>query len=168
MRSNSIQFNQGYSLLEVVITIVVIGILSAVVVPSFKATSQHSVTTQADDLRRNLSHIQFMSISQGQRLRLSVNSSGSKYTVESCSDAACSSTTAVIDPVTKQNFSVNMTDGVKLTPVNSTLLFDSIGRPQDAGGLISSIPAKTYMLSVTGRSVTVTVQPITGFAETHY
>jgi MSHA pilin protein MshC len=154
--------NGGFTLVEFVITIIVIGILSAVVLPYINATAQRSVLTQADEFRRNLSHIQLMAISQSQRMRMSVNSGGTNYTVVSCANSACSATSPVTDPATGANFSVNMTNGVTLAPAGSNLDFDSLGRPQTGGSLSTS--AKTYTLGASGLSVPVSVLPITGFA----
>ena len=164
MPSTSQFSNSGYSLVELVITIIVIGILAAVVLPNMDALGQHRVNTQADEFRRNLSHIQLMAISQSQRLRLTINAAGTNYSVFSCANAACAAPVAVIDPNTGAIFSVNLTNGVTLAPVNNNLDFDSLGRPQAGGALIAAIPARAYTLSGSGRNVTVSVLPITGFA----
>lgn len=74
----------------------------------------------------------------------------------------------LVDPATGLNFSVALTDGVTLSPANDTLDFDSLGRPQSGGSLIATIPARSYTLIGSGRSVSVTVLPITGFAQTIY
>lgn len=155
--------SSGFTLVEFIVTIIVIGILSAVVLTNLNTVAQHSVITQADEFRRNLSHIQLMAISQGQRLRLSVNAGGTSYSVVSCNTSACTATSAVTDPATGQNpFSVTLTDGVTIAPTSSTLDFDSLGRPQSGGSLITG--TKTYTLSGSGQSAFVGVLPITGFA----
>lgn len=156
----------GFTLVELVIAIVIIGILSAVVITNISARAQHSVTVQADEFRRNLSHLQLLAISQSSRLRLSVNAAGTNYTVVSCTTSACTATSALTDPVTGQNFSVDLTDGVTLAPASNILDFDSLGRPQSGGNLITA--ARSYTLSGNSRSVSVTVLPITGFAQTAY
>lgn len=153
----------GFTLVELVITIILIGILSAVVMTNISAKAQHSVTTQADEFRRNLSHLQLLAISQGVRLRLTTASTG--YTVVVCTTSACTATNALADPATGQNFSVPLTDGVTFSSA-STLDFDSLGRPQSGGSLITT--ASSYTLSGSGRCVSVTVLPITGFAQTNY
>jgi len=157
--------SRGYSLLELVITIVVIGTLTAFMMPNMNAMAQHRVTTQADELRRNLSHIQLLAISQSQRLRLSVNAAGNNYTVTACNNAACAAPVAATDPATGQNFSVDLTDNVTFAAANrnTNLDFDSLGRPQAGAALIAA--ARSYTLSGGGRSVAVSVLPITGFAQ---
>ena len=161
----------GFTLIELVVTLVIMGVLSAVVIANMNAQSKHSATAQADQLRRDISHIQFLAISQDRRFRLSVASTGSSYTVYFCdTPTSCPTTNTVTDPATGQNFSVTLTDGVTLSPAPDNLDFDSLGRPQSGGNLISNNPARTYALTGGGsnHNVTVTVLPITGFAQTTY
>lgn len=161
---------RGFTLVELVITIILIGILSAVAVTRITAQAQHSVTVQADLLRRNLSHLQLLAISRAARLRLTVPANGASYTVTylACPTNACTVGSIVTDPATGQSFSVPLTDGATLSPASSTLDFDSLGRPTSNTGLLTGVPARTYTLSGNGRSVTVSVAPITGFAQTTY
>lgn len=162
----------GFTVVELVITMVLIGILSAVVANRIGAKGQHSVNVQADLLRRNLSHLQLLAISESVRLNLTVVSGG--YTVSSCSASDCTGT--VTDPATGAAFSVNVTanddgsaSGVTFTGGIGSYYFDSLGRPVSAatGATLLTGPS-TFQLSGSGRAVTVTVQPITGFASTSY
>ena len=137
---------------------VVIGILSAAAAIWLTARTAHSATVQADQFRRNLSHIQLLAISTGARLRLTVASDS--YTVTSCPTPSCSPTNPVTDPASGQNFSVSLTDGVTLS--GTTLDFDSLGRPQLNGNWITS--NTTYTLSGSGTCVDISVRPLTGFA----
>lgn len=165
---------RGFTLIELVITIVIIGILSAVVMVNFGAKAQHSVTVQADEFRRNLSHMQLLAISQGLRLKLKVDATS--YTVTSCPDSNCDG--VVTDPATGASFSTTLTDDVKFVDSSGAALgaassyyFDSLGRPVSAppSATLLSGPGTFYLNNV-GRvpSVTVTVLPITGFAQTAY
>lgn len=157
---------RGFTLAEFIITIVILGILSAAVMTNMSAKAQHSVITQADQLRRNLSHTQFLAISRGARLRLTTSANG--YAVTVCASSACAATSALIDPATGQAFSVTLTDGVTLSPAGNTLDFDSLGRPASGGSLLSTNPARTYTLTGSGRSVSVSILPLTGFAQASY
>jgi prepilin-type N-terminal cleavage/methylation domain-containing protein len=158
----------GFTMVELVMVMVVIGVLSAVVMMNFNASAQHAVTADADQFRRNLSHVQLLAMSRSTRLRLTVAGDGLSYTVTSCTTSSCTATTAVTDPATGQNFSVALSAGVALAPAGDVVDFDSLGRPQSAGSLITANPARTYTLSGSGRSVTVSVLPVTGFAQTTY
>jgi prepilin-type N-terminal cleavage/methylation domain-containing protein len=156
----------GYTLIELIVVVLVISILGATVMLRMSTASDRAAMTQADQLRRDFSHAQSLALSWGVPLRFSISSGGTGYAF-SCPVIApgtpCTASGATpLDPATGTPFSVVMTDGVLISPVNSTLDFDSLGRPI-AGTALRSLPS-AYVVSSTNKSVTVTVQPITGFA----
>ena len=162
-QTSMVRFCSGFTLIELVITMLFISVLSAAVALKLTARTGHSVNTQADQLRRDLSRIQLMAISRSTRLHLEVGSGS--YTVTSCTTPpSCSTTTAVTDPLTGQSFTVT----ADTLQAGTSLDFDSLGRPQSGGSLISAStnPARTYTLSDSGSgtSVDVCVRPITGLA----
>ena len=164
------ELNKGYTLVEMVIVVVVLGILSAVAIPRIIAKDQHNITTLADELRRNLSYVQLMAISQSKRMRVSVTAGG--YTIYECTSTT-SCAVNVPDPINPGNFTITLPTDITFTSGNGTNLdFDSLGRPQQVDAtsgkaiLIDTKPARSYTLSGSGRSVTVEVAPITGFAKT--
>lgn len=164
MANNTLTNQRGFTLQELVMVIVLIGIVSAsVVMMNINSSGQHSVNVQADQLRRNLSHLQLLAISRGQRMRLTTTATN--YTVAACTTSACTTTTPVSnDPATESNFSVNLTDGVTFTAASQGMLdFDSLGRPQAGGALITV--SRQFVLTGSGNNATVTVQPLTGFAK---
>ena len=164
----------GFTLVELIIAIILIGILSAIVMTRINAKAQHSVTTQADQLRRNLSHIQLLAISQGARLKLAVAAGNYSVCPALTVDAECpgnNATNAIGDPATGEKFSVNLTDGVVFTQPPGYYHFDSLGRPvSGATGATLVLGTSTFRLNGVDRNtpVIVTVLPITGFAQTSY
>lgn len=161
--------SSGFSLVELIILIIVIAIMAATVMLRISATTEHSVTTDADQLRRNLSHVQALALGWGVRLKVSVTD-GKSYTVtcRSVQIPPCAAVGSVaVDPSTGENFVVSLSDGVGLAA--GDLYFDSLGRPASSDSVSSLITtARTYTLTGGSRVVTVTVQPITGFATTTY
>jgi prepilin-type N-terminal cleavage/methylation domain-containing protein len=163
------RYESGVTLIELVITLVVIGVLSAVAVANIDARAKHSVTVQADEFRRALSHLQLMAISQGNRLKLTVTSSG--YSVCSAVTTPCNAAGAMTDSATGSAFSVALSDGVSFVSGIGDYYFDNLGRPATAAtgaGLVTA--TSSFGLNGVGRAtaVTVTVLPITGFAQTAY
>ena len=159
----------GATLIELVITMVVVGILSAVVVANLDASAKHSVTTQADEFRRALSHLQLLAMNQGSRLKLSVTSSA--YSVCAAATSPCNASSAITDTATGNAFSTTLVDGASFISGTGDYFFDSLGRPVTAATGASLITAtSTFALNGVGRAtaVTVTVLPITGFAQTAY
>lgn len=168
----------GIALIELVITILVVGILSAVLLINVGAKAQHSVTTQADEFRRALSHLQLLAISQGIRLKLRV--APANYSVCLAATTTCDAAGAINDPATGAAFSIVLTDGAQFTQCGTAppcagadFYFDSLGRPVAAATgstLVTDPTLLSFKLNNVGRTadVTVTVLPITGFAQTVY
>ena len=159
----------GATIVELVITMVVVGILSAVVVANLDASAKHSVTTQADEFRRALSHLQLLAMNQGSRLKLSVTSSA--YSVCAATTTPCNAAGAITDAATGSAFSTTLVDGASFISGTGDYYFDSLGRPvttATGSSLVST--TSTFALNGVGRAtaVTVTVLPITGFAQTAY
>lgn len=174
MARNAGFHSHGFSLVELIIVIVVLGILAATVVLSLGAKAQHSVTTQADQFRRNLSHLQLLAISQGVRLMLTVETNGYSVCNAVPVTANCNlanPTNAIDDPATGAKFSVALKDGVQFTSGTGSYYFDTLGRPvQAATGSLLVAGDTPFNLNGVSRptAVTVTVLPITGFARTNY
>jgi prepilin-type N-terminal cleavage/methylation domain-containing protein len=161
----------GFSFIELIVTLVMMGVVSAVAVINIRAQDQHSATVQADQFRRNLSHLQLLAISQGARLKLTVASTG--YSVCLAATATCNAASAITDPATGAAFSVTLTDGVQFTAgtTGSPYYFDSLGRPVSTATTAALVTGTTtFSLNGVGRAtaVDVTVLPITGFAQTNY
>ena len=168
----------GHTLIEMIAVIVIIGILAAAVALRTSATSDRAAINQADQLRRDIAHIQVLALSWGVGLRLAIASDGAGYSVV-CPDATlagtpCAAATAPPCigkfPDTGKCFSIaysaTLTDGVKMTPQGGMMYFDSLGRPlTSAGVLVTGNPASTYTLTGGATSAAVTVWPITGFAQ---
>ncbi|MFM7024731.1 MAG: Tfp pilus assembly protein FimT/FimU [Limnohabitans sp.] len=153
----------GLTLIELVAVVVVIGILSGFAAVRYSARYEQSLVMQADRLRRNLAHAQVLAISQSQRLQFTA--SGSQYSVQQCSNVACSTTAALIDTSTGSAFAVTLDDGAVVSSPVSFLL-DNLGRPATASGLIATAPAATLTLQLGGKTRSVRVAPLTGFAQT--
>lgn len=156
----------GFTLIEFIMVMVIVGVFSAVAIASISAKGKHSVRAHADKLRRDLSHLQALGISRSVRLRLSTAANGASYTVVVCGNTACSSTSSLTDPATGSTFSATFSDGITISPANSNLDFDSLGRPTSSATLATS--STTFTLMGSGKTATVTVLPITGFATADY
>ena len=163
----------GFSLLELAAVLAVVSILAAVVFLRLDALTERGATVRADELRRNLAHVQQLALGWGVSLRLTVVAANS-YSVTcrtaspNCGAGAVGDT--AVDPATGDPFTVTLTDSVTLGPVGNTVDFDSLGRPREptTGILSASNPARTYTLTGGSRTATVTLLPITGFAATSY
>lgn len=84
--------SEGYTVLEIVVVIVLIGILGATALVKIKASSQIDAMESADVLRRDIARIQAIALKTGVPLRLNV---GIEIT-DVCNNVATSSTTTNI------------------------------------------------------------------------
>lgn len=166
------RFRRGFSLLEMIAVILIVSVLAAAVVVRTDAMNERAAINQADQFRRNLSHIQMLALGWGVPLRLTTAADGRSYSVTCRSYVAgtpCSTAASVgtvpVDPATGEGFSVTLTDDVLISPAGNAIDFDSLGRPTSAGGLIATNPARTYTLSGGATSASILLRPITGFAE---
>lgn len=165
--------SDGFSLLELAAVLAVTSIVAAVLVLRPAASTERNATTRADELRRNLAHVQQLALGWGVSLRLTVAANGYTVTCQTVlapPSLPCSNVGDVpLDPATGDLFTVDLTDdNVTLGPVGNTVDFDSLGRPTTSGTLIATNPARTYTFTGGTRTAQVLLRPITGFAETSY
>ena len=153
-------YQSGLTLIELLIVILLIGVLGTLAFSRYSGRFEQSLVAQADVLRRNLAHAQTLAI--GRSLRLKFTASVSQYQVEQCSNTACTSTTALTDPVTGRAFVVTLDNGAVVGNPGSFLI-DNLGRPATATGLIGTSPAFTVQLVLSSKSRSVLVAPLTGF-----
>ena len=145
----------GFSLMELVMVLVVVGIVAVYAVPSITAPSSFSVHHHADALVRDLRHTQQLATAYRKRLRL-VATGTNTYTVACATDttAPCNATAGgpMTDPATGQPYSVTTQNGVTVSA--GTAEFTSFGQPAAAA---------TFSLSGGGDTATVTVSATGGF-----
>lgn len=156
----SVCHQKGFTLLELVVVIILLGILSAVAATRWSATDA-TAGYQADLLARNIRHMQMLAMTWGQSLRLSlVSTTGySASCVSGSATAPCNGTNPITDPVTGDPFSVVLSNNVTIS--GATLDVDSLGRPKSAGVLLTA--SQAFTLTAGAQTWSVTVQPVTGF-----
>lgn len=140
----------GFTLFELVLVIILIGVLAAIAVPRFSLTDS-SVHAQAAQIARDIRHVQMLAMSQGRTLTF--ESLGGGYR---CVDAG---STVITDPASQQPFNFTLSNGVTLSA--GSLSFDSLGRPVNAGTLLAA--AVTFNTSGDAQNATLSVSPVTGF-----
>ena len=152
----------GFTFVELIIVLVVVGILSVVAAVGSVSTADVTLPSQAQKLASDIRHTQTLATTWGRSLRLSVSGcpSSGTYCVSCVTLTAgvppCD-TSPVIDPATGSSFNVSLQKGVALTGTPTPQLdFNSLGQPTQ--------PAAPAGASYTlGGAVTVTVAPLTGF-----
>ena len=155
------QYARGFTLIEVVMVIVMLGILSVFVAPKFTGTSVFNVRGFHDETLAYLRYAQKTAVAQrrtvcvsfpdASTVRLSLASTANSFT--------CDAT--LIGPRGESPAQATAKSGVNF--LNNTapggFRFDSLGQPVDSGGVRMVVPT----MQVDGASASINVETVTGY-----
>lgn len=134
----------GFTLVELVIIIVLIGIMSVYFITNDTSPSELSLPSQAEKMASDIRYAQTLAQTTSQRIRLTITSGkNGTYTAESCVSNTCT-------PV----FSFALTKDVVLGGSPITFDFDTLGQPTEAA---------SYTLTSGASIKTVSIAKVTGF-----
>jgi MSHA pilin protein MshC len=163
---------QGFTLIELVIVLLVVGVLGAIGMMRYYKPTEITVSIEADHLARDIRHMQRLAMTWGQTLRFSILPGNNGYRVICASGSAvppCNgAVTAVTDPATGAPFETPVPPGLQesVTVAGAALDIDALGRPVAAGVLLNG--DTTYTLTGGTETSTVTVARLTGFVSVVY
>jgi len=162
---------KGFTLIELVMILVLIGIIVAVVVPRLGNVTSTKAGAFVDKLRADVRYAQDLAMTRNTRTR--VNFTATTYAVVSSTTSTCSAFVAVTDPATGGPFTVTINTGaytgITLTlPAMTCLEYNSLGRPYDCTGLgnvCSANPSLDMTVTVNANAVpsgSITIYSQTG------
>ena len=145
---------EGFTLIELILVIVVVGILAAVVGPRFFDRQVFDERLYADEARAALRHAQKLALAGGCRIRFSLDTAGFRLWRDADCDSATSDFTAEVpDPATGQPpYAGSAPAGVALLPAGGfSVTFDALGRADQSvsasiGGHTLSVEAGTGLV----------------------
>lgn len=144
--------SRGFTLVELILTIVIVGILAAVVGPRFFERSTFDERLYAEEVRAGLRHAQKLALAGGCRIRFSLDTTGYRLLRDAdCEGSGTLFTPSVPDPSTGQAPYAGTPPAGTALSASFNVDFDALGRPSQA-------------VSVTlGSSHAVRVEAETGF-----
>jgi MSHA pilin protein MshC len=153
-----ITLNQGFTLVELVMTMVIIGIMGAVVAPRFFSASVFQSRGFADQMQANLRYAQKMASAQNHfvcvtfattsiTLSLDTTAPGNTHLAATCPGSN------LVSPSGQTPYTVTAPGAVTLSGATS-FYFDTLGKPSFA---------TTQTIAVSGYATPVTVEAETGY-----
>jgi len=160
--------DQGFTLIELVMVIVIVGILTGLAIPRFQSFYAIKLTGATQKVVSDLRYVQQIAISRHTNTRLVFNAGSEIYNAQEESPQGSGNWINITDPFTRSNLQVNFnTDlqyrGIDIASTNfgGTLRFDWEGVPRNASGAPLTTEG-SISLSYQGNNSTIYVTPNTG------
>jgi type II secretion system protein H len=150
--------NTGFTLIELMIVLVIIGIAAAMAVPMISSGASFQIRSAANLVAADLEYAKSLAISRGRPYRVVFDAANESYRIEDSTNAA------VAPPGRKSPVDFRAESRINDVVIVSadfggteTVTFDSLGSPQ----ALTSQGVVTLQAGSLTR--TVTVEPVTGF-----
>ena len=165
MKKNCKKTLSAFSLLEVVIVLIVLGIIAAVAVPLYVSAAPMQLKTAAKMVASDLEYAKSMAISTGKSCSVVFDTAAESYCIKD------SAGQVITHPVhIGASYVISFANDSRLNKVNivstgfgtaNTVKFDSMGAPFDIAG--NSLSNGFVQLSAEGSTLKVKIESVTGY-----
>jgi len=156
----STKHKAGFTLIELIMILVLIGIIATAIVPKFTAVRETKAATFTMKLRADIRYAQNLAMTRNARYRVYFNSAPAPNPGYAVTDNGGA---IVTDPAGGGNLSVTLNAGdyagITVAAPYIFIQFDSLGRPYNNAGTLLAAAAD---LTVSPGPVTVSISPQTG------
>lgn len=157
----------GMTYLELIVTLLVIGIISAIVYPRISSSQSLTVAHQAEQVAAHIRHAQALAQNWGCDVKLTINATN--YSLTSRIDyfgtdkyTLCGNSIATIqDPSNRAAFSYALLNSIQFTNTGN-IYFDSMGRPVSAVGALLGTDT-SFTLNGGANNWKITIIAISGY-----
>lgn len=164
------QKGRAFSLIELIVVMMIIGILTTVVIIKFTGVDSQSNRVAANELRTHLSYVRNMAMNHERAMKAVFDVASNRYDVFAAVSNLSGDYLPAEDPVTRQAWSVDLNSkfsGVALSSVNinggNTLYFsETNGIPLDAA--LAPLTSNS-VIAFKNSTIKVRVIPLTGYAD---
>jgi len=156
---------QGFTLIELVMTLVIISILAAVGVPKFFSTATYQAEVYHDELLNSIRYARKLAIATGSHYEITLTSTSItlQQRVEGSNCSTGTTFIAVTDPANHTSGYVKAAPGAITisSSANWPIYFDALGQANQA----STCATLTSNATITVGTQTITLQGETGFVQ---
>lgn len=135
---------QGFTLVELVVVILIVGILSISIAPRFFGVSSYEDRRAVDELLTALRYAQQMAMTRGGNIQITINSGPNpNYVVQ-----------RTLAPVNLRSpdgtfpYDKSLPENIVITPSPTTIEFDSLGRPVPNTETTFSVGTGAYQIRI--------------------
>lgn len=161
----------AFTLVEVLIVLVIIGIIAAIAVPMYSSAASVQLKTAANMITSDLEYAKSMAISTGQTYQIVFDTAAESYSIK-VKDIN-GNYQLIAHPVhVGINYIVNFASDIRLNKVDivsttfgvgNTIMFNYLGTPLDGGGASLNNGSIFLRVSADGSTMTVKIEPVTGY-----
>lgn len=161
-------YNRGFTMIEILIVLVILAIVAMLAIPMVSSGAGMQLRSAANMIMADLEYAKSMAIARAQNFSVVFDKSQESYQIED------SDGTVIAHPVKKGfNYVVSLPgegldkvniEDVDFEPYSSnTITFNYLGSPYSGSGTLDPLNSGQISLSAGGSTMTVSVEPVTGF-----